>query len=144
MPAHYEGFGIKFMYPDSWTLESDSDGYSVFVESPDGAFIAITQCIPKTTAQEALAKARQAMQEDYEEIERESTVKQMAGLTLSGEVLRFVYLDLIVTSQLLSLTHSNASYLVQTQAEDREHEKLSPVFDAMLTSFCQNLTGEKD
>lgn len=144
MPAHFEGFGIKFMYPDSWTLESDSDGNSVFVESPDGAFIAITQCNPAATAQEALAKARQAMQEDYDEIERESMVKRLAGLTLTGEVLRFVYLDLIVTSQLLSVTHADASYLVQTQAEDREHDKLSPVFDAMLTSFCQNLADEKD
>ncbi len=143
MPGQFEGFGIEFMYPDSWTVDSDSGSNSVFIESPDGAFMAITQCAPQATAEEALAKARQAMQEDYDEIERESVVKQLAGLTLSGEVLRFVYLDLIVTSQLLSITHAEASYFVQTQAEDRDHDKLSPVFDAMLTSFCQNLAGKK-
>ncbi len=141
MPGHFEGFGIELMYPDSWTLDSEVDAHMVSIESPDGAFLAITQCTPSANANDALAKAREAMQEEYDQVERESVVKEFAGLTLTGEVLRFVYLDLIVTSQLLLVTHAGTSYFVQIQAEDRDHDKLGLVFDAMLTSLCQNLAG---
>lgn len=142
MPGQFEGFGIALMYPDSWTIDSEVEGTSVSIESPSGAFLTITQCAHPADAEEALTKARSAMHEEYDEVERETVVKQFSGLTLNGDVLRFVYLDLIVTSQLLLLAHADHSYLVQTQAEDRDHDRLQPVFDAMLTSLCQHLTSQ--
>jgi len=141
MPGQFEGFGIALLYPDSWILDSEVAGDSVSIESPDGAFLTIAKCENATHAQEVLVRARAAMQDEYEEVECESIVKQLNGLTLTGEVLRFVYLDLIITSQLLLLTHEETIYFVQTQAEDRDHDRLLPVFDAMLTSLCQHLTG---
>lgn len=139
MPEKFEGFGISVMYPDSWQLDTEVEGDSVSIESPDGSFISITKCGDPQEAHVALLKARQAMHEEYEEIEQETLVKEIAQLKLKGEVLRFVVLDLIVTSQLLLLNHDGQDYLIQTQAEDRDHDRLQPVFDAILTSLCQHL-----
>jgi hypothetical protein len=139
MPEKFEGFGISVMYPDSWQLDSEVEGDSVSIESPEGAFLSITKCGATAEAHIALLNARQAMHEEYEEIEQETLVKEIANLKLTGEILRFVVLDLIVTSQLLLLNYEGKDFLIQTQAEDREHDRLQPVFDAILTSFCQHL-----
>ncbi len=139
MPERFEGFGVSFLYPDSWTIDAESEIDSVSLESPDGSFMTITRFIDLSDAQEALRRGLGIMQEEYEEVEREHLEKSIAGVEMQGAILRFVYLDLIVTSQLLAFSHAGSTYLVQTQAEDRDHEKLRPVFDAILTSLCQNL-----
>lgn len=140
MPGKYTGLGIEFMYPESWSVDADVTGDSVSVESPEGAFLTITRCAGAGAAQVALEKASEAMQEEYDEVESEAIAKQLAQTTLTGQVLRFVVLDLIVTSQLLVLPTAAGGFLIQTQAEDRDHDRLLPVFDAILTSLCQQLT----
>jgi len=49
-------------------------------------------------------------------------------------------LDLIIVSQLMTFTHAGRTYLIQTQAEDREHDRLQAVFAAVQTSLCQHLS----
>ena len=141
MPGNFEGFGIAFLYPDSWTLESDSDAKSVSIESPEGAFFTVTRFENSIDVDTAIERGVSAMRQEYDEVENEALVKNFAGLRLEGSLLRFIYLDLIVASQLLAIVHGGATYLVQIQAEDRDHERLGPVFDAMLTSLCQHLAG---
>ena len=141
MPGNFEGFGIAFLYPDSWTLESDNDAKSVSLESPDGAFFTVTRFENSVDADTAIERGVSAMQQEYDEVENEALTKSFAGLRLEGSLLRFVYLDLIIASQLLAIEHGGVTYLVQIQAEDRDHERLEPVFDAMLTSLCQHLAS---
>ncbi len=141
MPGNFEGFGIALLYPDSWTLESDNDARTVSIESPEGAFFTVTRFENSVDAVTALERAESAMQQEYDEVENEALEKIFAGLQLKGSLLRFVYLDLIIASQLLAVAHGGNTFLVQIQAEDRDHERLEPVFDAMLTSLCQNLAG---
>ena len=129
------------MYPDSWVVDSDVTGDSISVESPEGAFLTITRCAGAGAAQVALDKASEAMHDEYEEVESENVTKQLAHKTLVGVVLRFVVLDLIITSQLLVLPTDAGGFLIQTQAEDRDHDRLLPVFDAILTSLCQQLAA---
>ncbi len=139
MPGSYEGMGVAFLYPDSWVLESDEEAGSVSVESPEGAFLSVTRCAGMEEAFDALERAVSAMGEEYDEVEREGVGKTIAGVELTGSILRFVFLDLIVTSQLLVLDHAGEAYLVQIQAEDRDHDRLQVVFEAVLTSLCQHL-----
>lgn len=141
MPGNFEGFGIAFLYPDSWTLDVDDDVKSVSLESPEGAFFTVTRFENSVDADTAIEGGVSAMQQEYDEVENEVLVKTLAGLRLEGSLLRFVYLDLIITSQLLAVVYGGVTYLVQIQAEDRDHERLEPVFDAMLTSLCQHLAG---
>ncbi len=138
MPAEFEGLGIRFLYPDTWLLDPESDSNAVSIESPEGAFMTITQVAGLADSAAALEGASAAMQAEYDEVEREQVSQQFGDLTLDGCILRFVYLDLIITSQLLVFTHQHQTYLVQIQAEDRDHERLRPVFEAMLTSIGQS------
>lgn len=141
MPAQFDDFGITFLYPDSWRVEQDAEAKSVSVESPEGAFMTITKFAQDADVPGLLARAQRAMHEEYEEVEREVATKNFSGFELRGTILRFVYLDLIVTSQLLGFIHSGHTYLIQIQAEDRDHDRLQTVFDAMLTSLCQHLSS---
>ena len=93
-------------------------------------------------ADAAVEHAVAAMQQEYEQVEREGVEKNLLGHHLVGSVLRFVYLDLIIASQLLALTHAGHTYLMQFQAEDRDHERMQSVLDAMLTSLCQSLVKQ--
>lgn len=146
MPGTFEGFGITFLYPDSWTIDTQSDipsdVQSVSLESPEGAFFTVSKYDNTDDADAAVEHAVSAMQQEYEEVEREAVEKNLVGLHLTGSILRFVYLDLIIASQLLALTHAGHTYLMQFQAEDREHEQMQAVFDAMLTSLCQSLVKQ--
>ncbi|MCA9132292.1 MAG: hypothetical protein KDA45_04030 [Planctomycetales bacterium] len=131
--------GISFLYPDSWKIEEEVAGDSVTVESSEGAFVSISRSPNLEDLQGALQAAQATMQEEYEEVERESCNLTIADQPLEGVILRFVFIDLIVCSQLLAFTHAGATYLVQIQAEDRDFDRLQPVFEAILTSLCQNL-----
>lgn len=143
MPGAFEGFGIRLLYPDSWSIDNDASVDSVSLESPDGAFLTIAKFAESAEATAAVERAIAIMQEEYEEIEREPLEKVVAGVSMDGTVLRFVLLDLIVTSQLLAFAHGGNTYFIQSQAEDRDHDRLQPVFDAVLTSLCQNLLAKE-
>ena len=81
------------------------------------------------------------MEEEYDEIEQEFVTKNFSGIELIGLIQRFVYLDLIITSNLLTFEFDGATYLLQVQAEDRDSESLGPVFEAIMTSMCKSLNG---
>ncbi|MFZ5832607.1 MAG: hypothetical protein ACOY3P_21170, partial [Planctomycetota bacterium] len=67
MPAKYEGMGIRFEYPDGWSLDDESAAESgaVTVYSPGGAFWSVA-LHPWSTDPIRLAKsAVEAMQQEY-------------------------------------------------------------------------------
>ncbi|QDV27562.1 hypothetical protein [Aureliella helgolandensis] len=140
MPDKFTGLGIAFLYPENWKLEEESND-SVTLETPSGAFLTIARFDQDTSPAAAIDGARGTMEEEYEEIEQEITEKLLAGIALEGLTQRFVYLDLVIVSQLLAFAHPTATYLVQIQGEDREMEQTTPVFDAILTSLCQSLAA---
>ncbi len=137
MPQHYAGLGISLMYPDTWRIEEDtSDSLGISIESPGGAFMSII-CYPSLTPDEAIENARQAMLTEYEEVETETFTRAILDRLFEIISQRFVYLDFIIVSQILSFTHADSTYLVQIQGEDREFDQLQPVFDAILASIFQ-------
>lgn len=143
MPKQYEDLGIRVLFPDNWTVDDQSESDSVTIESPTGAFLTVSRFEGPPVGSDSvipdspLEQAKTAMEEEYDEVEQEVLQKSILGNELTGVTQRFVYLDLIVTSHLLMLPGNECNYLIQFQAEDREMEKLNPVFDAMLTSICQ-------
>ena len=135
MPKQYENFGLSFMYPDNWSCDEEVDSQTVMVESPEGAFLSVTDLSADTL--DAILQAKAAMESDYDEIEEEPYERELAGIKLEGISLSFVYLDLIVSAHLFEMHQGDRRYFVQIQAEDRDMTKLEKVFDAMLLSICQ-------
>lgn len=126
------------MYPDNWKIEEETD-QSVTLESPDGAFLAIVQVTEEITPGDLLQQAKDAMLQEYEMIEEEIEPQQLAGSSFVAEVMRFVYLDLIIVARLMVIPYSGGLYLAHIQGVEQEIDNLTPVFNAMLTSMCASI-----
>ena len=137
MPLNYNGLGVSVMYPDGWKIEEDgTEENSVSFESPLGAFLTITR-YPELDFSDAVEKAHQVMLAEYDEVESEEFSRTIADREFHVTALRFVYLDFLIVAELFRFLMGGSTYLVQIQGEDRDIEKLQPVFQAMLTSLFQ-------
>jgi hypothetical protein len=79
------------------------------------------------------------MRKDYQDLESETAADEVAGHSLTGLDMNFYCLDLTNTAQVRTLETPDAIYLFICQAEDREWERVSPVFAAITTSFVAAL-----
>lgn len=142
MPAQFDGFGISFQYPDNWTLD-DSDAVlgrmSVTVFSPNGAFWTVAVYSDDAEPSELAAAVVGAMKQEYQGLEAEAIEETVAGHTLVGYDLAFYCLDLTNTAHVRSLRSSHIAYMVYCQAEDREHQRVGRVFEAMTVSLLNSL-----
>lgn len=142
MPKQYEGMGISLLYPDNWQLTEDTVGEIVTgmtLESPEGAFLAVNRYSNISDIEEVISSAKDAMESEYEDVESEAEEILIADFDLLGTVQRFYYLDLIITSKLYAFLHHDDTYLIQIQGEDRDIDRLEPVFQAMLTSMLGSI-----
>lgn len=137
MPEKYQGAGFSVLYPETWKLEEDPESHMLTLETPTGSFLSITPC---SDVDQAFKQAQAAMEAEYDEVESEPASLQIADHTLTGIIQRFVFLDLIVASQLYKLESGGLRFLMQIQGEDREIEQQQAVFQAILTSLCQSLS----
>ena len=66
MRANFEQFGMRFQYPDNWTLEADDllhGQAAVSVYSPQGGFWSVTVHDPSEEPQELVEAVVTAMRE---------------------------------------------------------------------------------
>ncbi len=143
MPAEYRGPGIRFDYPENWSLEDEREpggrGGGVTVVSPGGAFWSVA-CHARETGPLQLADAAvSAMQEEYEGLEIEEARETVAGHELIGYDLGFFFLDMTNTAKIRTLRTRYGTYAFFYQGEDREFERLEMVFQAMTTSLLAHL-----
>jgi hypothetical protein len=138
MPAVYDKMGIRFLYPDNWTLDESealSGNRSVSVYSPGGAFWTIVLHGAGADPRELAAQALAALKAEYADAEAEAVTEQIGGQAICGYDLSFFYLDFTNTALVRGFRTAGASCLVLCQAEDREFEQAGPVFRAITTSL---------
>lgn len=140
MPSHFDGLGVRVMYPENWKIEDETE-LSVTLESPGGAFLTISQHDASVSLDELMDQASGAMQAEYDIVEQEETEEEIAGLKVPLRVQRFVYLDLIVAARFYGLSTEQSTYLLQVQGVDSDVDELLPVFRAMITSLCQSVSA---
>ena len=139
---HFARFGLEFDYPDSWSVDTDAadaDSPAVTAHAPDGGFWSVS-AHPAGTDPESLAEAvSRQMQEEYRDLDIEAADSEVAGRPLAGFDFNFYCLDLTNTAHVRALATPTATYVVFCQAEDREWDRISPVFAAMTASFVRSL-----
>ncbi|ASV72944.1 hypothetical protein THTE_0342 [Thermogutta terrifontis] len=137
MPAEYNNRGIRFQYPENWRVEEDdlwTGRHSVTVYSPEGAFWSVS-VHPRDTDPHKLADAAvQAMRQEYDTLEVESSPVTIGNRQLIGYEMNFFHLDLICTAQVHCVRTEQGTYVFFAQGWDREFEKYAAVFQAMTTS----------
>jgi hypothetical protein len=139
---HFNRFGLSFDHPDNWIVETDDaeERYAaVTVYSPGGAFWAISGHAPGGDASTLASAVVDQMREEYRELDCEPGKDAFGGRILPGFDLNFYCLDLTNTAQVRTLTTPDAIYLILCQADDREWDRVAPVFAAMTTSFVASL-----
>lgn len=144
MPRHYDKLGVRFQYPDNWELDEGDAARgqtSITVYAPGGAFWSLAAHPPGADPQEITAAAEQTMRQEYPELDAEPVVQQVDGHELLGADFNFIYLDLTNTCQIRCLRSPSATYVVFTQAEDRDFAQVEKIFEAMTVSFLRETVG---
>jgi hypothetical protein len=142
--VEFNRFGLSFQYPDNWAVDvSDAAGRhaAVTVHSPDGGFWSVSGHAaggpPDTLARAVLGQ----MREEYRDLDAEPGVDEVAGHVLPGFDMNFYCLDLTNTARVRTLATPRVIYLIFCQAEDREWDRIAPVFAAMTASLVAGMAG---
>ncbi len=138
--------GLSIPYPENWMVSndgSDKDTDSVFIESPNTAFLSVSLYDDSTEPLQAIERAMEAMQSEYEDIEYEDIEVDLELVDIKARELRFYFLDLVVVSRLIAFRVGQTTYLVQQQAEDREFGELELVFFAMMFGMAKAINETK-
>ncbi len=141
----YNKAGIRFLYPDNWELDDQSesaDSQTVTVYSPCGAFWNVSRHSRMADLRELAKAAVEAMRGEYAEIEVEEVNEIVAGNDLLGFDLSFYYVDLTNTASVRALRANRSTFTIFFQAEDRELIELQEVMHAMTIGFLRNLPKE--
>ncbi len=136
----FDRLGIRFQYPENWTLETDEaagERATVTAYSPGGGFWSVVRHPPESDPAELAASVLAAMRAEYDELDSEAAGEEVASVELTGYDLNFYCLDLTNTAIVRVAQTAEATYLVVYQAEDRDFDKLQQVFRAMTVSLLQ-------
>lgn len=140
MRANFDQFGIRFQYPDNWTLEADDMLHgqgAVSVYSPGGGFWSVTVHDASNEPKELVGAVVEAMRKTYEDLDVQETIETIDGRSVPGCEMNFYCLDLTNTATVRAIHSSRANYVVLYQAEDREFAQLKDVFAAMTASLLK-------
>ena len=139
MPGLYEKDGLRFAYPDNWTIDDEETGSAAAaatVNSPQTAFWTVMLYEGLRNTQELADCVLEALQSEYPqlEVDRIDSPDDDVGCEYQ---LSFCYFDLLNTATIRSFHDRDRTFLVLTQAEDHELATVEPVFDAMTASLVQ-------
>ena len=142
MPATFESFGIKFLYPDNWKQierpeDEGSDG--VTLELPTGGFFSLEKELEGQLFNEIIEEVADSIAEDYDEIEREEVSLTGALPNEKAIDFRFYYLDLLIVLRLIILHAGGRTLILQLQTESRDFDENELVFTAVLKQIRESL-----
>lgn len=135
MPATFDSFGIKFLYPDNWAVspraqEQGEEG--VTLELPGGGFFSIDLNVGRLSDAELIENVAAAIREEYEDMEMEEVSLTDAVEGEKAIDYRFFYLDMLIVSRVILLSAGGKRLLAQFQAESRDFDANELVLDAIL------------
>lgn len=139
----FERDGIRFQYPENWTLESDVDatgGWSVSVQSPETAFLLMTLRPDADNAAELADQTLNTLKTEYKELDEANAVGTFAGQVAIGHDIDFLTLDIAVTCWTRCVQTLAGPLLVMCQVSEYERDRNEPV----LRAICASLTIEDE
>ena len=137
MVAQFDDDGIRFRYPESWSLERQENetGWTVSVQSPGTAFMMLSFDSDMPSTESMAATALEALKEEYPDLEADDCVDSLAGQPAVGHDIRFFSLDLTNTCWTRSFYSARGTVLVLCQINDLELEANEPILRAMCASL---------
>jgi hypothetical protein len=142
MPSTFAEGGIRFLYPDNWSIEREDDeiGWTVSLHSPGTAFMVVVFRGDLPPPSDLADAALEAMKEDYPELEAENGLDSVGGRPAIGHDMRFFSLDLTNTCWTRSFYSSEGTILVLCQTCDLDPDNNEKV----LRAICASLKVDAD
>jgi hypothetical protein len=140
MPAVYQQFGVRFLYPENWSIldeEADEWPRTVTLQSPETGFWTLQVYPPDQDARQAVLTVIESIREVYPDLEVLPAKETIGDAETKGVDIAFFYLDLLVEAKIRCLKTPSGVVLWHYQAESRELDKIEPVFRAIATSLLQ-------
>ena len=141
MTATFEKNGLRFLYPDSWTLAEYSDAdefHEVSLESPEGSIWSVSVFPAEAQPKQLIQSCLEALQDQYDDLEASEFEGEFNGFEASGFDADFYCLDFLVAAQSRTLQHNGKTFSFFCQAESREFEKNLDVFNAITMSLMKH------
>lgn len=155
MPATFEGFGVRFLYPENWTQlprQEDESETGVTLEMPGGGFVSL-EMVPLTRTDDiVIEEISQSLRENYDDVEQEPIDLPLLADDDRAWDFRFYYLDLMVVSRAVLMEPPMATrqdtplagrLLFQAQAESREFDANEPVMMAIIKQVVDCIASEE-
>jgi len=142
--VRFQRLGIDFSFPDSWSVDTDDareGAAAVTVYAPEGGFWSVSGHAAGGRAIELAQAVVEQMRGEYRDLDVEPAADDVGGHALRGFDMNFYCLDLTNTAQVRTLATPTAVWLLLCQAEDREWDRIAPVFAAMTASFVRGLAA---
>lgn len=119
MPAQFDSMGLRFLYPDNWTVApseetESSSGVGATLDIPGGGFLSL-EWTPAADVDEMISRIEATICEEYEEVERENTQWDLVSPDTPVIDLRFYYLDLLIQCRFVLLTNLPAAERIAAQ-----------------------------
>ncbi len=141
MCAMYDKAGIRFLYPENWSLVDENvteRPRTVSLQSPDGAFWSLMVYDRGTDKMALLQETLGQMREEYASLESSVAIEQFEDIEATGYEMYFYCFDFLIAARAFVLEMpSGAILLLLWQAEDRDFAKCEPVFRAMTISLLR-------
>jgi len=131
MPATFDHYGLRFLYPDNWESVVDPEG-GVTLQMPSGGFCSILREETTHCEAEILNQIVATIRADYGEVENEPLpIDDFLAEGVATD-LRFYYLDLMIVSRVVIAPLNGQRFVIQFQAESRDFDANEAVFSAII------------
>lgn len=143
MPATYQHDHFSFQYPENWLLSvSDSTaegvGHHVSLESPSGGMWMLSAMPPSADAERLIAEAKQAIDDQYDEVDWSSSEPVFFGHDTQGLDGYFYSLDLLIAVRIRSFRTLDHLFVIVTEGESRDFDAHGQVYDAICLSLLRS------
>lgn len=142
MPAVFEKFGVRVLYPDNWQLidvDGESTPFEFTLQSQETSVWTLYIYPPGHEVRPKVKEIIEGLQEEYKEVEVLPTEEVIGDTKTKGVDLAFFYLDLLVEARIRTLRTPSATLIWHYQAESREFEEREDVFKAIALTMLQTL-----
>ena len=140
MPAVFERFGVRFLYPENWSLmdlEVEDWPRTVTIQSGDTGFWTLHVYPAGQEALTLVDELAQAISQEFGELEILPAREDLGDTSAAGVDICFFCLDLLVEAKIRYVHTPSATLIWHYQAESREFERIEPVFQAIAVSLLR-------
>jgi hypothetical protein len=138
MPAVYEQFGVRLLYPENWHVsdeEIEDWPRSVTLQSESTSFWSLLVYPPGHDARQAVTELVETIREGIPDAEVLPTHEIFGDTETKGVDIAYFYLDLLVEAKVRCVRTPSALLVWHCQAESREFDQMEQVFRAIATSM---------